>query len=69
MSLIHAPTPFSVAVGAAMTFLDLWLRHRSNRAPVRPRLVLVRPARGRSRRHRRLIPHGYDIFDPGPLAA
>ena len=69
MSLIHTPTPFSIAVGAVMTFLDLWVRHRSNRANLPPPLVLVRSSRDRSRRQGRLIPHGYDFFGPGPLAA
>ena len=69
MSLVHAPTPFSIAVGVVMTFLDLWLRHRSNRAHMSPPLALVQPSPDRSRRRRRLIPHGYDFFGPGPLAA
>lgn len=68
MSLIHAPTPVSIAIGAVMTLLDLWLRYHSNRAH-RPPLALVPRSPGGSRRSRRLVPHGYDFFDPGPLAA
>ena len=68
MSLIHPPTPVSIAIGAVVTFLDLWLRYRSNRAH-KPPLALVPPSPGGSPRSRRLIPHGYDFFDPGPLAA
>jgi hypothetical protein len=70
MSLVHPPTLFSMAAGAVMTFIDLWLYRRHALSRSHRRLVLVRSSSADySDRRGRLIPHGYDFFGTGPLAA
>ncbi len=70
MSLVHPPTLFSIAVGAVMTFIDLWLFRRHARPRSNRRLVVVRSSPpDYSDRRGRLVPHGYAFFGSGPSAA